>query len=219
MTVKECAQDDHTPQQKGAKFMNYYLQDVSNFTDPKDDEGVLFGIPKWRKEKILSYASPSDRKLSLGAWRLLEKSLQLHGASAINVTVGANGKLQCSGVQFNLSHSGSLVLCAVGEGAIGCDIELVKDNAPFKVAERYFSEKEREYVLDTANASEKCRRFYRLWTMKESYLKMSGEGICLSPAHIEIDLNTLSVLRDNTPMPCKLQNFSYGNYEISICEK
>jgi 4'-phosphopantetheinyl transferase len=148
----------------------------------------------------------------------LEKSLQLHGASAINVTVGANGKLQCSGVQFNLSHSGSLVLCVVGEGAIGCDIELVKDNAPLKVAERYFSEKEREYIAGIADMSEKCRRFYRLWTMKESYLKMGGEGISLSPAHIEIDLNTLSVLCDNTPMPCKLQNFSYGNYEISICE-
>ena len=31
--------------------------------------------------------------------------------------------LQAENIHFNLSHSGNLVICAVGEKAVGCDIE------------------------------------------------------------------------------------------------
>jgi 4'-phosphopantetheinyl transferase len=110
-----------------------------------------------------------------------------------------------------------MVLCAIGDEPIGCDIEKVVD-APFEVAEHYFKIKERQYIAEGLSDNEKCRRFFRLWTMKESYLKMTGEGMSVSPERIEVDLNTLTILRDNTPQPCNLQNFTLNDYEISICE-
>jgi 4'-phosphopantetheinyl transferase len=197
--------------------MNLYLQNVATLPDPKENKAILSGIPKWRKEKILKYLLPCDRKLSLGAWRLLEKALELNGNSAKNVTIGNNGKLKCNNLNFNLSHSADMVLCAVGDVPIGCDIEKVVD-APFEVAEHYFKAKECQYIADGCSDNEKCRRFFRLWTMKESYLKMTGEGMSLSPQRIEVDLNTLTIFRDAVPQSCKLQNFSLDNYEISICE-
>jgi 4'-phosphopantetheinyl transferase len=111
-----------------------------------------------------------------------------------------------------------MVLCVVGDAPIGCDIEKVVD-APFEVAEHYFKPKERRYIAEGSNDSEKCRRFFRLWTMKESYLKMTGSGMSVSLSHIEVDLNTFTLLYDNIPQPCNLQSFSLGNYEISICEE
>jgi 4'-phosphopantetheinyl transferase len=197
--------------------MNLYLQNVSALPDPKENKAMLLGIPEWRKAKILKYLLPCDRKLSLGAWRLLEKALELNGCSAKDVTIDDNGKPKCNNLNFNLSHSSDMVLCTVGNVPIGCDIEKVVD-APFEVAEHYFKTKERQYIAEGLGENEKSRRFFRLWTMKESYLKMTGEGMSVSPERIEIDLNTLTVLRDSVPQPCSLQNFSLDNYEISICE-
>jgi 4'-phosphopantetheinyl transferase len=197
--------------------MNLYLQNVATLPDPKENKDMLSGIPKWRKEKILKYLLPCDRKLSFGAWRLLEKALELNGNSAKDVTIGNNGKLKINNLNFNLSHSADMVLCAVGDAPIGCDIEKVVD-APFEVAEHYFKIKERQYIAKGLSDNEKCRRFFRLWTMKESYLKMTGEGMSLSPERIEVDLNTLTIFRDNVPQPCNLQNFTFNDYEISICE-
>ena len=198
-------------------MMNYYLQNVTSLPDPKDEKEALLGIPDWRRQHIMKYLRPCDRKLSLGAWRLLENTLERHGFSAANVTMGENGKPKCDGVYFNLSHSGDMVLCVISDAAVGCDIEMVTD-APMEVAERYFSDSERNYISSAETAAGKNRRFFRLWTMKESYLKTTGEGMSLSPDRVEIDLETLTVLRDGVPETCVLKNFSYENYEVTICQ-
>ena len=197
-------------------MLNYYLQNVTSLPDPKENEAALSGIPDWRRDHIMKYLRPCDRKLSLGAWRLLEAALGKRGLSAANVTIGENGKLDCDGVYFNLSHSGDMVLCAISDDPVGCDIEKAA-NAPMEVAERYFSDSERQYINGAENADEKNRRFFRLWTMKESYLKMTGEGMSLSPERVEIVLDTQIVLRDLVPQPCTLKNMAYEDYEITIC--
>lgn len=197
-------------------MMNFYLLDVTGLPDPKVDEMALLDIPDWRRAHIMKYLRERDRRLSLGAWRLMEKALLRHGFLASNVKIGANGKLECDGVYFNLSHSGDMVLCAVSDAPVGCDIEKAT-GAPFEVAERVFTKKERRYLLDAKNTGEANRRFFRLWTMKESYMKMTGEGLGLSPERIEVDLDTLSILRDSVIQSCILQNSALGDYEISVC--
>ena len=102
-----------------------------------------------------------------------------HGFSVENVTIGMTGKPECEGVFFNLSHSGDMVLCAICDMPVGCDIEKVAD-APLEIADRYFSEKERQYIDSSQSLPEISRRFFRIWTMKESYVKMTGEGMNLS---------------------------------------
>ena len=195
---------------------DYYLIDTSVLPDPKTDAAALEGVPDCRRAYILKYLRECDRKLSLGAWRLMEDTLNRYGFSAKDVRIGKNGKPECEGIYFNLSHSARMVLCAVGDAPVGCDIEKVTA-APLDVAEHYFSENERRYISDAKNADETNRRFFRLWTMKESYMKMTGEGMSLSPERIEIDLDTLTVLRDGAVQECTMKNMSHGDYEISIC--
>ena len=197
-------------------MMDYYLRYVGSLPDPKENGAALQGIPDWRIEYILKYLRACDRKLSLGAWRLMEEALKRHGFSAENVAIGVNGKPECEGVYFNLSHSGDMVLCAVSDVPVGCDLEKVVD-APLEVADRYFSEEERQYIEEGQNFPDINRRFFRLWTMKESYLKMTGEGMNLSPERIEIDIDMSAVLRDSVRQPCTLTNITHGNYEITIC--
>lgn len=197
-------------------MMNYYLLDASALPDPKEDAAALSGIPDWRRAYILRYLRACDRKLSLGAWRLMESSLKQHGFSTENVMIGKNGKPECNGIYFNLSHSLDMVLCAVSENPVGCDIEKVTD-APMEIARRVFCEKERGYIDAAQSVEERNHRFFRLWTMKESYMKMTGEGMSLSPERIEIALDTWTVLRDALPQSCSLQSVTRDGYEISIC--
>ncbi|MCH5211243.1 MAG: 4'-phosphopantetheinyl transferase superfamily protein [Oscillospiraceae bacterium] len=199
-------------------MMNYYLLDASALPDPKEDEAAMLGIPDWRCAYILRYLRACDRKLSLGAWRIMESALKQHGFLAENVVIGKNGKPECDGVYFNLSHSADMVLCAVSDVPIGCDIEKVTD-APMEVAERYFSEKERRYIANAQNPADADRRFFRLWTMKESYMKMTGEGMSLSPDRLETDPCGLTIMRDGILQSCAIQNSAIDDYEISICMK
>ena len=198
-------------------MMNYYLLDASVLPDPKEDTSALSDIPDWRRAHILRYLRACDRKLSLGAWRLMESSLKQHGVPIENVVIGENGKPGCEGVYFNLSHSDDMVLCAVSDTLVGCDIEKVTD-APMEVAEHYFSEMECRYISTAKDSADSDRRFFRLWTMKESYMKMTGEGMSLSPERIEINIDNLTVLRDGVLQSCELQNSAVKGYEISVCQ-
>lgn len=98
----------------------------------------------------------------------------------------ANGKpvYKDSCIHFNLSHAGNYVVCAVADNEIGIDIEGPRKNA-VKVAKRFFAEAECEWIGENIN------RFSRIWTLKEAYAKLTGEGIAAVVSKVEF-------LHDNT---------------------
>ena len=66
---------------------------------------------------------------------------------------------------------------AVGRVAhIGIDVEALDKRVPMPVARRYFSERE-VAALHALAPEDQPRRFLRLWTLKEAYLKAVGEGL------------------------------------------
>jgi 4'-phosphopantetheinyl transferase len=81
------------------------------------------------------------------------------------------------GIMFNISHSRSLALCAVGiKGEVGIDVEYVRRvTRPEKILERFFSPGEREYFHSRPDIL-KDRSFMSLWTIKEAYSKAVGTG-------------------------------------------
>jgi 4'-phosphopantetheinyl transferase len=79
-------------------------------------------------------------------------------------------------LHFSLSHTRGLVACAVGRRALGIDAEAWREPAPIELAERYFAPAEARLVADLS-PEERPSAFYRLWTLKEAYLKATGEGL------------------------------------------
>lgn len=77
---------------------------------------------------------------------------------------------------FSLSHSKDFCLCAFSEQEIGADIELIKEK-PNKVGERFFSEEEKKELQFCEDIRGKNLLFYKLWTRKEAYGKMTGCGV------------------------------------------
>lgn len=79
---------------------------------------------------------------------------------------------------FSLSHSGAYVLCALSGAAVGADIQRHQKCEVFRLAERFFSERENEALKRAAVENHgETELFYRLWTRKEAWGKLTGRGI------------------------------------------
>ena len=106
-------------------------------------------------------------------------------------------------VDFNLSRSGELVLCAVTpSGRVGVDVEDegrlpdVTELAPSVLASGELYEWER------VPEQERSRTFLRYWVLKEAYVKARGVGLTLAPNTICFQNVTTSepkLCRDSTP--------------------
>lgn len=123
--------------------------------------------PKWRQEKAERIRFWEDRALSIGAWILYEKARKEAGFSERNV--------------FNLSHSGHYVLCSIAEDEktrTGCDLEMTGVYKE-KLAKRFFCASEWEYIEKQKDEEAKREAFFRLWVLKESFMKATRLGMKL----------------------------------------
>ena len=77
-------------------------------------------------------------------------------------------------VRFNISHSGNLVICAVSDFEIGIDVQEKSRMNTDRIAKKVMSPVEHKKYLES---SERQYFFYRVWVMKESYVKWTGDGI------------------------------------------
>jgi len=84
-------------------------------------------------------------------------------------------------LEFNISHSADLVMLGVTTGrALGIDAEsLAAREVDIDGLDRYFAPEESAALLALAPA-ERRRRFFELWTLKESYIKARGLGLAIA---------------------------------------
>jgi 4'-phosphopantetheinyl transferase len=99
----------------------------------------------------------------------------------------ANGKpvlTSASGaVEFNISHKRNVIAGAIipGQGGIklGVDVEpIAEDSEVLAVASRFFA-KDEVTELNTQAPDNRLARFCEYWTLKESYIKASGQGLSI----------------------------------------
>ncbi len=77
-------------------------------------------------------------------------------------------------IRFNISHSGNLVMCAVSDFEIGIDVQEKKCMNTDRIAKKIMSPDEYEKYLTSPGRED---FFFRVWVMKESYVKWTGDGI------------------------------------------
>lgn len=164
--------------------------DVTELYDDVLFSAALECVDNARKEKISKLKLRKDKNLSLGAGLLLEQAFKRAGIEKGEIIIGKNGKpyIKNSDFYFNLSHSGNYAVCAAAPYPIGCDIEL-REDVNLSIAERFFKSEEYEDIISDKNSTEK---FYRYWTLKESFMKATGLGMSLP-------LDSFSVVLENPP--------------------
>lgn len=118
----------------------------------------------------------SLRQESLIGRILLDDALCQLGVSDYKVEYQKNKKpklISEKEAYFNISHSDTLVALALSFNEVGCDIQQIKPYNP-KVSKRHYCQGEIELIEKSKNKDE---IFIRLWALKESVLKLTGEGI------------------------------------------
>lgn len=158
-------------------MIKLYLADISVLCDPLNDNGKISLLPKERQIKILRYKLADDRKRSLGAGLIINKILNENNIDINSIYYGSNGKPYVDKIFFNAAHSGNFAFGVSSDKEIGCDVEIIK-KPRLDVAKRFFTENEYNYIIHSENTS---NEFYKLWTIKESYIKQSGKGLRTSP--------------------------------------
>ena len=192
-----------------------YMFDISSI-DEESFNKLLNSVKKYRKEKIDKLGNIDAKYLSLAVELLIKKACEDFGVDYLNeeIVFNENGKpsFKNSKYFFNTSHSSKYALCVISDVEVGCDIEEIKGYKE-KVAKRFFTSKENEY-LDLTN--DKDGLFYRLWTLKESYVKCIGKGLTVPLNSFELSNDSNNIIvkgKDNY----QFFEFKHGNYQISIC--
>ena len=109
-------------------------------------------------------------------------------------SVRGDKKLNC--LEFNLSHTEGLSILGVTQNhSLGIDLEKIDlwREGLDQMVESYFAGDEID-VYNTLPASEKAPYFYRLWTIKEAFMKAQGKGLSLGLDKISITFDS-----DNSP--------------------
>lgn len=194
-------------------MVEIYVAKVVDFADD-----TLQQLSEWRREKIQNKMQGKSRIQSISAGLLLKEVLLRYGIDAKAEKKGINGKPEIEGICFNLSHSDEMVLCAVSETEVGCDIEKVKDIPP-RLVSRFFAEEEKRY-LDSLTDEKRKNEMIRIWTMKESYVKMTGEGMHLSFADFSVISDGENILkRCGRKEDCYFWTEEYLGYQMSACAR
>ena len=153
------------------------------------DEGIY--------QRLYEQAS-QERKARADRYRRREDALRCLAAEALlRYSLGTDCRMETApggkpfspdrpDLHFNLSHSGNWAVIAWGEREVGVDVESIRPDTNVQaLARRYFSPEEQLYVLKSE--TDRQRRFFEVWTGKESYVKYLGRGI-------QMDLKSFSIL-------------------------
>jgi 4'-phosphopantetheinyl transferase len=136
-------------------------------------------IEKLKQDFGVDNSLSNNKNISLLAKKFLVKTLQEQGLSFdFTIKYGENGKpffINNKEVHFSISHSKDYVAIAVDNQEIGVDVESLRTNKK-QIAQRFFTIKENKY-LNNYKDNVYDEAFTQLWTMKESFVKQSGEGI------------------------------------------
>ncbi len=150
---------------------------VAALEEPGRYERLLQRLPEERKERTERLRRPADRWRSVAGWLMFETAMRSAGIpqERWQFRYGVQGKpyLGLEDLQFSISHSGPVALCAVSAQELGADVQQpARWNE--RLVRRVCTAGERAW-LETQ--PQPAQAFFRLWTRKESLVKACGLGI------------------------------------------
>lgn len=174
-----------------------------------------------RRKKIDRYRFRQDKLLSLGAGILLSEGLAREGITDFKLEYGNNNKpflVGVNNVYFNLSHSGKMVTIAFSDRPVGVDIEIEQEFRN-SLAKMIFKESESAYILK--NSTNHNAAFTKLWTIKESVMKLLGTGLSLEPNQITIDLHEpiCAVCEGYASDYMHFTQYEISGYALTVCSE
>ncbi|BES95351.1 4'-phosphopantetheinyl transferase superfamily [Nesidiocoris tenuis] len=165
---------------------------------------ALSSIHPEERDRVMKYVFYKDAIATLSGRLMIRKFLaEATGLPWADIAVGRDENekpifpLDIS-LQFNVSHQGKYTIFA-GESSgakIGVDIMEIKYTGGkplkefFRLMSRQFSKQEWEKIHENSLPTRQERTFYRLWSLKESYIKATGVGMKVPLKDIDFRINS-----------------------------
>ena len=162
--------------------MHIYLsQDIWGF----DLDAALTEISEQRREQAVKFKHELGQRLCVLAYQLLKQGLsEVYGIEENPVfEYNEHGKPSIVGhpeICFNLSHCKEAAICAISDQPVGVDVESVRS---FNESLVRYTMNEDE-IRQIESSEDQAVAFIRLWTMKESAMKLIGTGISNDMKHV-----------------------------------
>ena len=180
--------------------MIVYFEDFNKISD--GDYAFMYSLlPSSRKQKIDAKYIQKDKKIAIIEYFLVKKLLKLKKCPDFEYT--KNGKPYIKNKHFNISHSDNFLVVATAKKELGVDVQKLieyKDHLA-----RYVCN-DAEYKK-ISRAKNKSLELTKLWTKKESYIKLQGKTIFC-------DLKNL--LNNHN---CNFRYYYIKDYVICVCKQ
>jgi 4'-phosphopantetheinyl transferase len=205
-------------------MLNIYYLNINDIKFEKSKNLFWDLISTNRKTRIEKFKYSEDKIRCLFAEVVLKYALMkdfLIKAKEIHFCENSYGKpyLQDIPLFFSLSHSGNYVLCAVSNTEVGIDIE--KHDIYEAQLANFFHSDEISHIA-SVSCENQTELFFKIWSLKESYIKYLGLGLSFPLKEFVIDCkknDNISVTRmDGKPFLGKIQSLEINaKYASSIC--
>lgn len=183
-----------------------YIADISELSAQKLNRYCLT-LPQYRKDKIERLKSEEGKRQSVAAGVLLDMAADDFGISDRTTAFTEKEKpyfTNSPDCYFNLSHTKGRAMCIMSDMPAGCDVERISSYND-GIAKRFFTADEYAFIM-SEEEEKRPETFCRFWTLKESFIKCTGEGMSRI-------LNSFSI-RLNSPNP-EISIPGYSIYEYS----
>jgi 4'-phosphopantetheinyl transferase len=203
------------------KFLKLYFNALKWTPTKSEWTSLVTLLTKPECDQIYRYVFKSDCKVRLISSLLMRYTiatlLEINWAD-VEIKRTDKGRPYCLNsrhVDFNTSHSGyyviaSAVLASLDEFSckVGSDVMIIDKHSP-KQLETYrrvmhgvFTPSEIDQIDKKANANEKLLEFNRLWALKESFVKATGDGIGFTLKRIDFHVKSPLLPTNATKNTC-----------------
>lgn len=119
-------------------------------------------------------------------------------------------------IYFNLSHSGEYVCCGIADFEVGVDVQrhqMINDG----LSRRFFSEEDNR-ILDGMEEKDREEFFFRIWSVRESYVKLTGRGLGQGLSSFEIDWKHQTIQNaSKEPVAFFEEKRDLEGYSLCVC--
>ncbi|MBK5245850.1 MAG: 4'-phosphopantetheinyl transferase superfamily protein [Peptostreptococcaceae bacterium] len=116
-------------------------------------------------------------------------------------------------LEFSISHSMNIWVCTMGIRKSGIDIQAERAAKIMEIAKRFFATEELEFLIVNGTNS-----FFQIWSMKESFVKFTGEGISYGLNKFSVVKNGKIIDATEIPIKCTFQKIKVSeHYECYVC--
>ena len=204
--------------------MEIYCVKLPSYTDNSRMQSLLYKLPLSKQQKIMKFVRKEDALRALTS-EILSRSVICDRLKVKNSDIefcyndyGKPFLKKFDGLQFNNSHSGDWVVCAIDTLPIGIDVEKISA-IDFDIAGHFFSKQECRDLFDKED-ERRLGYFFDLWTLKESYIKAAGKGLSipLDSFTIRVTNKGVTLETQNEFKNCFLKQYEIDvGYRMAVC--